>query len=240
MSELVLFDYDDQPVRTVQINGDPWFVAQDVCTVLGLDNPSKATRGLDDDERGITSVDTPSGVQEMLIISEPGLYSMLVRSRKPEAKRFRRWVTHEVIPTVRRTGQYVAPTTAESSSVPAPRDQFDAMRAMAVAHIAMIDELARQDREIRAVEGHVTQLDQRVTAIESDPGWCAATAWASLRGWLQADRDTLNRLGRRAAKIARAQGLEARKTLSTGGQHSVHRWPLAVWDQAAAELGWQV
>ena len=84
-----------------------WFVAKNVTTALGLDRPSQSTRYLDPDEKGMCLVDTPSGRQEMITISEAGLYSLILKSRKPEAKQFKRWVTHEVLPAIRRDGGYM-------------------------------------------------------------------------------------------------------------------------------------
>lgn len=92
-------------VRVVDVNGEPWFVAKDVCDCLELDLASGA-RGLDDDEKGLHTMQTPGGAQEMSIISEAGLYSLILRSRKPEAKAFKRWVTHDILPSIRKTGGY--------------------------------------------------------------------------------------------------------------------------------------
>lgn len=83
-------------VRTMAINGEPWFVASDVCKALELGNPSMTVERLDDDEKGISTIDTLGGKQRMAIINEPGLYSLVITSRKPEAKAFKRWITHEV------------------------------------------------------------------------------------------------------------------------------------------------
>ena len=95
-------------VRVIEREGQPWFVAKDVCDCLELGNPRTSLALLDEDEKGVHSVDTPGGLQEMSIISEPGLYSLILRSRKPEAKAFKRWITHEVIPAIRRTGGYMS------------------------------------------------------------------------------------------------------------------------------------
>ena len=102
------FDYHGQEVRTVEMNGQPWFVAADVCMVLEIGNPSQAASRLDEDEKGIISNDTLGGKQKMTIVSESGLYSLILGSRKPEAKQFKRWITHEVIPSIRKTGGYIA------------------------------------------------------------------------------------------------------------------------------------
>ena len=97
-------------------HGEPWFCAKDVCGAIGLANPSQVVASLDDDERGLRNVETTSGSQEMTHVSEPGLYALIMRSRKAEAKRFRRWVTHEVLPSIRKTGEYVHPTRVKALS----------------------------------------------------------------------------------------------------------------------------
>ena len=94
-------------VRTLNLNGEPWFVAADVCKALELGNPSMTVERLDDDEKGISTIDTLGGKQRMAIINEPGLYSLVITSRKPEAKAFKRWITHEVIPSIRKHGAYM-------------------------------------------------------------------------------------------------------------------------------------
>ena len=93
-------------VRVVDVNGEPWFVAKDVCDCLELTNTAQTISYLDDDEKGVTTNYTPGGKQEMSIISEAGLYSLILRSRKPEAKAFKRWVTHDILPSIRKTGSY--------------------------------------------------------------------------------------------------------------------------------------
>ncbi|PID59334.1 hypothetical protein CSB45_00945 [candidate division KSB3 bacterium] len=103
---VVPFQFNDQQVRTVVRDGAPWFVAKDVCGVLEINNSRKAVSGLDDDEKGVTKSDTPGGEQELSVLSESGLYTLIVRSNKPQAKPFRRWVTHEVLPSIRKNGFY--------------------------------------------------------------------------------------------------------------------------------------
>ena len=101
-----IFHYKQLPVRTVTIAGEPWFVAGDVCDILELTNTTKTIRGLDDDEKGLTIIQSLGGNQETNIVSESGLYCLILRSRKPEAKLFKRWVTHDVLPALRTTGSY--------------------------------------------------------------------------------------------------------------------------------------
>ena len=112
-NEIAIFCYKSMPVRTVEVDGDTWFVAKDVCDILELANSRMAVQELDEDEKGVSKTDTPGGVQEMTIISEAGLYTLLMRSNKPEAKPFRRWVTHEVLPSIRKTGSYSIPNASK-------------------------------------------------------------------------------------------------------------------------------
>ncbi len=106
MNELKTFIYNDARVRTIEINGEPWFVLKDVCDVLRLGSPHKIADRLDDDEKGRTLIPTLGGTQEVNIINESGLYSVILRSDKPEAKPFRKWVTSEVLPSIRKSGSY--------------------------------------------------------------------------------------------------------------------------------------
>lgn len=108
MNDLQVFSYNGADVRTVEKDGQPWWVLKDVCEVLELDSPHKVANRLDDDEKGRNLIPTPGGKQEMAVINESGLYNVILRSDKPQAKPFRKWVTSEVLPTIRKTGQYNA------------------------------------------------------------------------------------------------------------------------------------
>ena len=113
MNEIQIFSYNSIEVRTIQKDGEPWFVLKDVCQVLGMHNSRMVADRLDADEKGVSQIDTLGGKQEMTIISESGLYNVILRSDKPEAKPFRKWVTSEVLPTIRRHGMYATPDTVE-------------------------------------------------------------------------------------------------------------------------------
>lgn len=106
MSAIQNFAFEEHLVRVVDRDGVPWFVANDVCKCLDLSNPRKAVADLDDDEKGVTTGDTLGGQQALNIVSEPGVYRLVFRSRKPEAERFKRWLAHDVLPQIRRTGKY--------------------------------------------------------------------------------------------------------------------------------------
>jgi anti-repressor protein len=104
---LKVFEFDGSRVRVVEKDGQPWWVAKDVCDVLGHSNSRKAIELLDDDEKGVSKVYTLGGMQDMTVISESGLYTLITRSNKPEARRFRKWVTSDVIPSIRKFGGYL-------------------------------------------------------------------------------------------------------------------------------------
>lgn len=98
-------------IRTTTIDGEPWFVAKDVCEALSIKNVSDALSNLDEDEKGIALTDTLGGKQQMSVVSESGMYALVMRSRKPEARGFRKWVTNEVLPSIRKHGAYITPQT---------------------------------------------------------------------------------------------------------------------------------
>ena len=107
MNNLKVFENPDLgKVRVVERSGEPWFVAADVCRALGLDSTGKALTRLDDDEKGVNSIHTLGGSQMMTIINESGLYALIFGSKLESAKRFKHWVTHEVLPAIRKTGSY--------------------------------------------------------------------------------------------------------------------------------------
>lgn len=129
-----VFTYGDaQQVRTLVIEDQPWFVAKDVCGVLGLANSRKAIGGLDEDEVTVSPMVTPSrGRVSMQLVNESGLYNLIFRSRKAEARAFRRWVTAEVLPSIRRSGGYQKPQ-AQPEAVP-PGQPAALPQAAAAAH----------------------------------------------------------------------------------------------------------
>ena len=114
MSNIRICNYNSVEVRTIQNDGEPWFVLRDVCNVLGLGAPARVAERLDTDEVSQTHItDSMGRQQETTIINESGLYNVILRSDKPEAKPFRKWVTSEVLPTIRRHGMYATPDTVE-------------------------------------------------------------------------------------------------------------------------------
>ena len=139
MSNIQIFNYQSNEVRTVEMGGEPWFVLKDVCTVLGISHITDTAKRMDEDEVGQTEViDSMGRKQSTYIINESGLYNVILRSDKPEAKPFRKWVTSEVLPTLRKTGSYMMP------------------------------KMTKEMQAIFLLDNRTAQLDQRVTALENN------------------------------------------------------------------------
>lgn len=114
-NEIQIFNYQDNQVRTIERDGEPWFVLKDVCDVLGLTDTNRTAERLDPDELTRTKLVSGGQGREMYIINESGLYNVILRSDKPEAKPFRKWVTSEVLPSIRKHGAYMTPETIEAA-----------------------------------------------------------------------------------------------------------------------------
>lgn len=113
-NQVQLFNFENQQVRTLTVDEEPYFVGKDVATILGYTNPHKAIRDhVDDEDKRGERIVTPSGIQTTILINESGLYSLILSSKLPTAKKFKRWVTSEVLPAIRKTGSYQLPQTPE-------------------------------------------------------------------------------------------------------------------------------
>ena len=158
-NEIQKFDFKGTSLRTLtDKEGEPWFVAKDVCDILELTNPAVALQSLDDDEKTNLSnsyVWSEPG-RRPLIISEPGLYRLVMRSRKPEAKEFQRWVTHEVLPQIRRTGGYIP--TSESDS-----DEDIMARAVLVAQKT----IKQKNQQIIEQQPRIDELQPKASAWDN-------------------------------------------------------------------------
>jgi hypothetical protein len=148
LNALTSYQFDECPVRVVMVEGEPWFVANDVASVLGYRDGPTMTRNLDDDERGTHIVCTPGGDQAMTIICESGLYNAIFKSKRVEAQRFRKWVTAEVLPELRRTGSFQIEGIADPT--PMVDEDFDPVRLAAAVSLI---------REARLVWGPVGTRD---------------------------------------------------------------------------------
>ena len=114
-NEIKVFNFKENEVRTVTKNGEPWFVAKDVCEILGLTNPSLALNRLTGRMKGLCTTNTPGGPQEVLVINEPGVYKLTFTSRKKEAEEFTDWLATDVIPSIRKHGAYMTQDIIEKT-----------------------------------------------------------------------------------------------------------------------------
>lgn len=135
-SSLLPLSFNGSAVRTVMIGNMPWFVAKDVCEVLELSDVNKAVSKLDEDEKLIRKLFVSGQNRDMIIVNESGLYTLIMRSNKPEARRFRKWVTSEVLPSIRATGQYTMPQLVES--------RLTAMEKMLVDNASRNEEIIKE------------------------------------------------------------------------------------------------
>lgn len=203
MNDIKVFNNDEfGEVRAFNEDEQIFFVAKDVCRALALSNPRSSLALLEDDEKGVHTVDTPGGEQEMTVVTEPGFYRLVLKSRKPEAKAFQRWVTHEVLPALRREGGYMAARADET-----PEETM--ARAVLLAQKTIDRQRAR-----------VAELEARNAAIEPKAGFFDACMdgerWQSFtevsRLFHQYDR-TMTR--KRMFELAQADGMITRDKQAT-------------------------
>lgn len=193
-NEIQKFDFKGAALRTLTDGvGEPWFVAKDVCDILGMSNPSMAIAALDKDE--VSQVDPKNYLgsenrsnQAINIVSEPGLYRLVMKSRKPEAKEFQRWVTHEVLPQIRRTGGYIP--TSESDS-----DEDIMARAVLVAQKT----IERKNQQLQAKDAQIRVLEPKARfadAVAASDGTCLVGELAKMlrQNGMDIDQNRLFRL----------------------------------------------
>lgn len=172
MGELAIFESQAfGKVRAFEKDSILWFIGNDVCSCLDLTSPRSSLACLDEDEKGVHTVDTPGGPQEMVVVSEPGMYSLILRSRKKEAKAFKRWIVHEVVPAIRQQGYYQQ----------APKDYIEALRALADETERRIAEEERRilaeakQKEVEAAkaasDAKVEALDETCTTLNNELGF---------------------------------------------------------------------
>lgn len=156
-------------LRSSYIDGQPWFYAKDICEALGLSDRHKALAGLDDDEKGTNNVLTLGGTQSVLMVNESGLYALLLRSRKPQAKTFRKWVTSTVLPTLRRDGVYFAGQEAPVPEDPAELEaqlaslqaKLDAIKVSKAEELRLRRERRDEEREAMAAASRLLRRGGR-------------------------------------------------------------------------------
>jgi len=163
----------DCVLRVTDIEGATWFIAQDACNAIGIPDQNQSTRSLDDDEKGMFTIHTPGGPQSVTIISEAGLYSLILRSRKPEAKVFKRWITHEVLPSIRKHGAYITPDKIQEmlkdpAFVTSTLKTLEATQAKCkVAEELYQREQTKRQAAERVIEHNQTKVDCYDTIVNS-------------------------------------------------------------------------
>ena len=165
MNMVSIYRYtENKPVRTLNQNGEPWFVLKDVCEVLEMDTSKlkQVADRLDADEKARYQIPTPGGVQESWIISESGLYNVILRSDKPEAKPFRKWVTAVVLPSIRKNGGYIA-----------GQEELSPQELMAKALLVAQKTLTDRDARIKELTAQNQIMSRRPSILTSWwPGTC--------------------------------------------------------------------
>lgn len=194
-SSVTPFTYDNHQVRVITgPAGEPRFVAQDVCDVLGITNSRDALSRLDADEKGVGTTDTPGGPQQVSVLTEPGVYALAMTSRKPQAKPFVRWLSHDVVPSIRKRGGYLTPEAAERAltdpdfiiRLATALKEERAARAAAEAKIEADAPHTRFGRTIAGSDGDL--LVKQVADLISQGGYPISGVtlfkWLRGHGWL--------------------------------------------------------
>ncbi len=165
----IALTFDQHPITVItDEHGSPWWIADEVCDALAIAMPHRALAGLDDDEKGRHTVTTPGGPQRKATINESGLYSLILRSRKPEAKRFKKWVTSEVLPSIRRNGAYVAPNATPPTLDPSALATAIAS-AMSASMAVVVTTIAARLESIERCLDERTVAPAPIPATQPDP-----------------------------------------------------------------------
>ena len=186
MSNIIPLEYENHNVRIVKDNdGEPWWVAKDVCVVLEIGDISQAVERLDDDEKLVRTLHVSGQNRDVWTINEPGLYSLIIRSNKPQARKFKRWITHEVLPSIRKTGQYDVGNTSE------------------------LDLIIQSAQAMKKIETRQIEHDQRLQILEAkthqnsgETGYWTISAWCRLNN-LTLSLEEAKRKGRQASRLSK-------------------------------------
>ena len=180
MNEIKVWNFEDNTVRTLTIDNEPYFVGKDVAVILGYKNPQEAIRGhVDDEDKGVSEILTPGGKQMMPVINESGLYSLILSSKLPKAKEFKRWVTSEVLPSIRKHGLYATEELLNNPDVMiAVLTELKNTRAK---NSTLEAQIAVQNQQLAELQPKVTYYDKilncpdlvTVNTIAKDYGWSA-------------------------------------------------------------------
>lgn len=246
---LTPFTYEDQQVRVLDIDGEPEFVAPDVARILGYSEASAMTRTLDDDEKGLRIVQTLGGQQQVTTVTEAGLYSAILRSRVPTAKPFRRWVTHEVLPSIRKTGSY---TTAPTPALTDDEIMHQALVISTQRVQALTATIEQQGARLALVEPKADAFDRWLSSNVDYPVAVVANALAGLGAdmgrnrlfdWLEAAR-WIYRIPPKGQWHPRQEQIETRrlsvrlgKQLNTRSGEEFATYTVRITPKGAVEIG---
>lgn len=202
-AELTVFQFEQQRVRSIIENGEPLFVAADVCAVLELSNVSQALSRLDEDERrDIILNDVTGRKQSTAAVNESGLYSLILSSRKPEAKAFKKWVTAEVLPSIRRTGTYTL--QKEPSATATVDERLQWMRQT-------ITIMEAQQAQLADHEDRLARVESRQTAMEEGAGYFTVLGYINYCKLPTIDFPTAQGIGRKATRLSNERGVHIGK-----------------------------
>ncbi len=205
-SALLPLGYEGRQVRVItHEQGAPWFVAADVCDVLGFGNSRQVLERLDDDERGTASIPTPGGIQSLTTVNEPGLYSLILGSRKPEARAFKRWVTHEVLPAIRSTGSYGTASTLTSEDVER-------------ICTGVIQRVLRTEPRRRAPWASLSPISTE--RLEAAIPWCDPLTSAEILEWLDLPNTRANQMA--VSTGMRSLGYTRHRFMINGKRHWIY------------------
>lgn len=233
MSDVTPFSFEGCQIRWTLIEGEPWFSATDACGILGIQNVRVAVDRLEREDVGFAEVCEQSGhnPRAQYVINESGLYELIIRSSKPDAKRFRRWITAEVLPALRKHGSY--------SIVPVePGDDLDLMvskiRELRREHAATERRTTMLELEPKLLKDGQRELAAKVPASQGEYDEFTALAYAKLRGF-PTDRVSCQRHGQRASALLKRRGGAPRKVRdATFGWINVY--PLGILDETAESV----
>ena len=199
MNDLVRFDFQGNQVRTIMIDGEPWWIAKDVCSILSISDTTQACERLDDDEKLVRTLYVSGQNREIWTVNESGLYTLILRSNKPEAKTFKRWITHEVIPQIRKTGGYGK----------AAIDYTELATAVASAVTAAMTPLMRELRS-PVLPIRYSQTTLALPAATPDGEYYTIKGYGSMHG-VTVNNTNAVMLGREASRLSRQQNIDIHK-----------------------------
>lgn len=190
MSDIIPFSYEQTDIDVlVDHDGNPWWIAKNVCSVLGIVDISQAVERLYDDEKLVRTLHVSGQNRDVWTVNEPGLYSLIIRSNKPEAKKFKRWITHDVLPSLRQTGKYE------------------------VGNVSELDLIIQSAQAMKKIKAKQIEHDQRLQILEAkthqnsgETGYWTISAWCRLNN-LTLSLENAKHKGRQASRLSTKWGV---------------------------------